>query len=88
MKKEVIIVNVGRGKTINEEQVYLNFRNRRIKGAAIDVWYNYPKKRGEKQEPVPCYLSKYPFQELDNIIKSAHLAWQTDKKWHDRESNL
>ncbi|MHA1867171.1 MAG: 2-hydroxyacid dehydrogenase [Candidatus Heimdallarchaeaceae archaeon] len=88
MKKEVIIVNVGRGKTIDEEQLYLNLRNRRIKGAAIDVWYNYPKKRGEKQEPVPCYPSKYPFQELDNIIMSAHRAWQTDKKWHDRVIKL
>ncbi|UJG40971.1 MAG: 2-hydroxyacid dehydrogenase [Candidatus Heimdallarchaeum aukensis] len=88
MKKEAIIVNVGRGKTIDEEELYLSLKNKKIKGAAIDVWYNYPKRRGEKQEPVPCYPSKYPFQELDNIIMSAHRAWQTDKKWHDRVIKL
>lgn len=54
MKPTVIIVNVGRGVTINEEELYLALKDKLIRGAAIDVWYNYPKSRSpEKQNPLP-----------------------------------
>ncbi len=79
MKPSVIIVNVGRGVTINEEKLYTALKDKRIRGAAIDVWYNYPEVRGsEKQEPLPCYPSKFPFHELKNVIMTAHRAWQSD----------
>ena len=79
MKPTAIIVNVGRGETINDEALYNALKERKIKGAAIDVWYNYPENRwGEEQEPIPCFPSNHPFQELDNIIMSAHRAWVTD----------
>lgn len=79
MKPTVIIVNVGRGVTINEEELYTSLKDKRIRAAAIDVWYNYPKIRGaETQEPLPCYPSKFPFHELKNLIMTAHRAWQSD----------
>ena len=79
MKPTVIIVNVGRGITINEEEFYSALKDKRIRAAAIDVWYNYPKIRGvETQEPLPCYPSKFPFHELKNVIMTAHRAWQSD----------
>jgi phosphoglycerate dehydrogenase-like enzyme len=79
MKTSVIIVNVGRGITINEEEFYIALKDKRIRGAAIDVWYNYPEVRGsEKQEPLPCYPSEFPFYELKNVIMTAHRAWQSD----------
>ena len=84
MKPTVIIVNVGRGVTINEEEFYKALKDKRIRGAAIDVWYNYPKSRGDqKQEPLPCYPSKFPFQKLKNVIMTAHRAWQTDTLMRD-----
>ncbi len=79
MKPSTIVVNVGRGMTINAEAMYKALKNNLIKAAAIDVWYNYPQSRGtDDQEPSPCFPSEFPFQELDNIIMSAHRAWNTD----------
>ena len=79
MNSSVIIVNVGRGMTINAEAMFNALKNKKIKAAAIDVWYNYPQRRGtDEQEPIPCYPSEFPFQELENIIMSAHRAWNTD----------
>ncbi|MFX1378996.1 MAG: NAD(P)-dependent oxidoreductase [Promethearchaeota archaeon] len=79
MKPNVIIVNVGRGMTINEQELYNALNDKKIRGAALDVWYNYPDIRGgEKQEPFPCYPSKFPFHTLKNVIMTAHRAWQSD----------
>ena len=79
MKPTVIIVNIGRGITINEEELYSALKDKRIRAAAIDVWYNYPKIRGaDTQEPLPCFPSKFPFHELENVIMTAHRAWQSD----------
>jgi phosphoglycerate dehydrogenase-like enzyme len=84
MKSTVIVVNVGRGATINEEELYNALKEKRIRGAALDVWYNYPESRGpQKQEPLPCYPSKFPFQDLKNVIMTAHRAWQTDAIMRD-----
>ncbi|MFX1526549.1 MAG: NAD(P)-dependent oxidoreductase [Promethearchaeota archaeon] len=79
MKESVIIVNVGRGDTINERELYTALKDKRIRGAALDVWYNYPEVRGaKKQDPMPCYPSKFPFHELRNVVMTAHRAWQSD----------
>ena len=79
MKPTVIIVNIGRGVTINEGELYTALKDKRVRAAAIDVWYNYPKIRGvETQEPLLCYPSKFSFHELKNVIMTAHRAWQSD----------
>lgn len=65
---EGYIINVGRGKTIDEEALYNSLKDKKIKGAGIEVWYDYPK---GKSQGMP---SKYPFEELDNIIMSPHVA--------------
>ena len=79
MKPTVIIVNIGRGVTINEGELYTALKDKRIRAAAIDVWYNYPKIRGvETQEPLLCYPSKFSFHALKNVIMTAHRAWQSD----------
>lgn len=63
------LINVGRGKTINEKDLYESLKNNELKGAGIEVWYEYPDR--VKKE---CLPSKYPFQELKNIIMSPHVA--------------
>ncbi len=89
MKKSAILVNVGRGETINEQALYTALKENMIKGAAIDVWYNYPKTRTTTdQENNICHPSQYPFNELDNIIMSAHRAWVTDTPWFDNTTKL
>lgn len=67
MKPTACIVNVGRGPVINEEALYEALRTRRIAGAGIDVWYQYPSAPGQIQRP-----GRFPFHELDNIIMTPH----------------
>jgi phosphoglycerate dehydrogenase-like enzyme len=63
------LVNVGRGKVVDEDALYEALRERRIKGAAIDVWYRYPREEGEVVQP-----SSHPFHELDNVLMSPHAS--------------
>ncbi|HRU73848.1 MAG TPA: 2-hydroxyacid dehydrogenase [Caldisericia bacterium] len=66
LMKDKYLINISRGRVVNEEALYNALKNGILKGAAIDVWYVYPKS-GEKSYP-----SKYPFHELDNIIMTPH----------------
>ncbi|MGB9750252.1 MAG: 2-hydroxyacid dehydrogenase [Caldisericia bacterium] len=66
LMKDKYLINISRGKVINEEALYNALKNNILKGAAIDVWYIYPKP-GDM-----AYPSKYPFHELDNIIMTPH----------------
>lgn len=62
MRDDVLIVNVGRGKLINEGVLIEYLRNRKIKGAALDVFENEP--LGEQSALLG----------LDNVILSPHNA--------------
>ena len=42
MKPSAVLVNVGRGATVDEAALYEALRSRRIAGAVIDTWYRYP----------------------------------------------
>ena len=89
MKPSTILINVGRGGTINEEAMYIALKEKKIKGAAIDVWYNYPKSRGPTiEEPEIVFPSSFPFQDLKNIIMTAHRAWVTDYSWSGITSSI
>jgi len=66
MKPTAFIVNVGRGPLIDEKALYEALRDRRIGGAGLDVWYQYPV---GKQDRLPA---QQPFHELDNVVMSAH----------------
>ncbi len=64
-----VLVNIARGAIVNEEALYDVLRNRRIHGAGLDVWYNYPRDDQSRSMTQP---SNYPFYELDNIVMSPH----------------
>ena len=66
-----IVINVGRGEVIDEEALYHALRDRRIRAAGIDVWYNYPHTHAERMNTLP---SRFPFHELDNLVLSPHRA--------------
>jgi phosphoglycerate dehydrogenase-like enzyme len=70
--EEGLIVNVARGEIINQEDLYNALKNKTIKGAAIDVWYDYhpePNKDGLK------YPYNFPFHTLDNVVLSPHRGY-------------
>lgn len=62
MKRSAYFVNVGRGATVDEEALAGALRDRRLAGAAIDVF---------AEEPPP---SGHPFYALDNVIVSPHVS--------------
>lgn len=72
MKHDSVIVNVGRGATIDETALFEALRDRRIGGAIIDTWYRYPN-AGE-----PHILpSRLPFHELSNVLMTPHMSGWT-----------
>lgn len=66
MKPTAFFINVGRAPVANEAALYEALRDRRIAGAGLDVWYQYPKP-GEDRLP-----SQLPFWDLENVIMTPH----------------
>jgi phosphoglycerate dehydrogenase-like enzyme len=65
---EGILVNVARGPVVQERALYEALRDGRLGGAALDVWYRYPK-RGKTTWP-----ATHPFWELENVVMTPHVA--------------
>lgn len=70
--KHKYLINVGRGKIIEEEALYNALQNNILAGFASDVWYTYPKGK-EPQNP-----SSYPIHEFDNVVLSNHSGGFTE----------
>jgi phosphoglycerate dehydrogenase-like enzyme len=68
MKRSASLINVARGAVVEEEALYRALKDRRIAGAAIDVWYQYPK-AGK-----PCNPSRFPFHKLPNVVMTPHVS--------------
>jgi len=68
MKKNAVLVNVGRGPVIIEEDLYRHLEENQGFTAAIDVWWRYPSKKGEET------YQETPLHKLDNIIMTPHMA--------------
>lgn len=70
MKPSAALINIARGEIVDEQALYEALRDRRIRSAAIDVWYCYPDGDG------PVLPSRFPFHLLDNVILTPHSsAW-------------
>lgn len=73
MRPGAVIINVGRGPTIDEAALYEALKRNRIAGAIIDTWYQYP--GPGRANPLPSAL---PFHELPNIVMTPHMSgWTT-----------
>ena len=79
MKSDAVIINVARGRVIKESAMYAALKSKRIGGAVLDVWYTY--NTPGKPEAWP---SNEPFQELDNVLLSAHESASGHKMWERR----
>jgi phosphoglycerate dehydrogenase-like enzyme len=69
LPSEAIVVNVGRGRVIEEAALYDALHSQRILAAGLDVWYHYPLRDEERANTAP---SRFPFHELDNVVMSPH----------------
>lgn len=71
MKKNAVVINVGRGPTIDERAMIKALSENKIRGAALDVF---------DQEPLP---QSHPFYSLENVLLSPHCADHTPD-WLDK----
>jgi phosphoglycerate dehydrogenase-like enzyme len=68
MKRSAFLINVARGAVVQEEALYRALKERRIAGAAIDVWYSYP------TDEKPFRPSHFPFHKLCNLVMTPHVS--------------
>ncbi|MGD0405655.1 MAG: NAD(P)-dependent oxidoreductase [Candidatus Bathyarchaeia archaeon] len=69
MKKTAYLINTSRGSNVDEQALYKALKERKIAGAALDVYPDEPKAEGAE------FKSK--LKELDNVIFSSHLGAST-----------
>ena len=72
MKRGAYLINVARGEIVDEDALYDALARRAIAGAALDVWYRYPR------EPGPTAPATRPFHELPNVLMTPHVSGATD----------
>lgn len=75
MKRDAYLINVGRGPLIDELALLHALQERRISGAALDVFV---------EEPLP---ESSPLWSLDNLLITPHTAAVTERLW-DRHYDL
>lgn len=73
MKPAAFLINIGRAAIADEEALYAALRDKKIGGAALDVWWQYP----TPAEP-NRHGSRLPFHELPNVILTPHCSSATD----------
>jgi phosphoglycerate dehydrogenase-like enzyme len=69
LPKNAILINISRGKIVDQRALFTVLKENKIFGAGLDVWYNYPKHSADRVETRPA---DYPFHELDNVVMSPH----------------
>ncbi|HZT87321.1 MAG TPA: 2-hydroxyacid dehydrogenase [Stellaceae bacterium] len=87
MKPSAFLVNIARGPVVDEDALYAALRDRRIAGAAIDVWWQYP----TPAEPTRRG-SRHPFHDLPNAIVTPHnsgwTAGMARRRWDEIADNI
>src|SRR5207249_10909636 len=73
MRPTASLINVARGEVMDEAALYEALEGRRIRSAAIDVWYQYPRD-GATRLP-----SRFPFDRLKNVILTPHSSAWTER---------
>lgn len=82
MKPTSCLINIARAELVDEAALYTALVERRIAGAALDVWYNYP------VEDKPTLPASYPFHRLDNVILTPHHSGHTEETFIRRAQDV
>ena len=83
MRPDAVLMNVGRGAVIDEKALYDALAARRIGGAVIDTWYQYP-----TPTQTDCAPSQYDFSALDNVLMTPHMSGWTAGTVRRRQETL
>jgi phosphoglycerate dehydrogenase-like enzyme len=74
MKPTALLINVARGPVADEGALYQALSSRRIAGALLDAWYNYPTLADPNPQP-----SRHDFAALDNVRATPHMSGWTEE---------
>ncbi len=69
MPQGSILVNIGRGPIVNQYALYQALKDKHLRAAGSDVWYNYPETKEARKNTPPADV---PFCDLDNFVLSPH----------------
>ena len=69
LPRGAVLVNVGRGPVVDPAALYKSLKEGHLRGAGIDVWYNYPAEPEARSHTPPA---DFPFHGLANIVMSPH----------------
>ena len=83
MRRGTVVIQVGRGPVIDEFAFFNALSKKYIRGATIDVWYDYPRQTGERVR-----FSRYPFHELPNVVVTPHISARSEESWDRRFSQI
>jgi phosphoglycerate dehydrogenase-like enzyme len=87
MKPTVYLINVARAEIASEEALYQALYQKKIAGAALDVWYRYPS--GYPSSPSELFFpSRFPFHELDNVIMTPHVSGRAESTVEGRLQDI
>jgi phosphoglycerate dehydrogenase-like enzyme len=75
MKKTAYVINVGRGRVVDEAALIRALKERQIAGAGLDVY---------EKEPLPAESELY---KLPNVILTPHISGTTPRYW-DRVTEI
>src|SRR6202022_1054400 len=76
MKPTSYLVNTARGPIVDEAALLETLQNKKIAGAAVDVF---------SVEPLPV---DHPFRKLDNIVLTPHLGYVTEEGFRSHYSQM
>ncbi|MEQ4203855.1 2-hydroxyacid dehydrogenase [Actinopolymorpha sp. B9G3] len=77
-----LLVNVARGPVVDEDALYTALVERRIGGAALDVWWHYPDEAGHGSP------ASRPFADLDNVLLTPHVSGVTTETFTRRVADI
>lgn len=83
MRPTATLINVGRGPVIDEQALYDALAARRIGGAIIDTWYQYPTPADQKVRP-----ARLPFWDLDTVVMTPHMSGWTNGTVRRRQQTI
>jgi phosphoglycerate dehydrogenase-like enzyme len=69
MKPDAYIINTSRGPIVDEAALIAALTNRKIAGAALDVY---------DTEPLPA---NHPFRSMDNVLATPHIGYVTEETY-------
>jgi phosphoglycerate dehydrogenase-like enzyme len=87
MKRDALLINTARAAIVDEEALYAALKERRLGGAALDVWWQTWS--GVHPDVRP---SRFPFHELPNVLMTPHCSGFTEgtaeRRWSAVAGNL